>query len=86
MKTKKLTIEKFRILELTTLSSIKGGTGADSDTNITTNTMGSDNTTYTTDPNVQCPPDTNEDTTTDDPNTKTTTGGTGVPTLGTIVP
>ncbi len=51
MKQSKLTIEKFRILELTNPSNVKGGTNG----NTTIDTMGSDNTTYTTDPNVQCP-------------------------------
>jgi hypothetical protein len=60
MKKSKLTLEKFSILKLTNLSNIRGGTDTtmgndDSNTNLTTNTVNSETTTYTTNPNVACP-------------------------------
>ena len=55
MKKNKLTIEKFRILELTNLSSIKGGTYTTITDDDHTTALNSENTTFTTDPNEVCP-------------------------------
>ena len=64
MKNDKLSIEKFRILELTNLSNVHGGTGGHGGpTEIpTTQTMNSEQTTYTTDPNAYCPSEDTGDT------------------------
>jgi hypothetical protein len=56
MKNNKLSIEKFRILELSTLSNIKGGTdGHGGATEIPTYDTNSAETTYTGDTDVPCP-------------------------------
>ena len=57
MKKNKLTIEKFRILELTNSSSIqiKGGTYTTITDDDHTTAVNSENTTFTTDPNEPCP-------------------------------
>jgi hypothetical protein len=56
MKKSKLSIEKFRILELTSISNIHGGTGGNGGvTEIPTLTNDSAATTFTTDPDVYCP-------------------------------
>ena len=83
MKKNKLTIEKFRILELTSSSSIKvkGGTYTTiiSDDQYTT-AFNSENTTFTTDPNEPCPETILSNT---DPYTNdTTAGNNSVPTFG----
>jgi hypothetical protein len=54
MKKKELKLQKFTIVRLTNPYDFMGGTGGDTNTDLTTNTN-SENTTYTTDPNVPCP-------------------------------
>jgi len=83
MRNKKLSLERFKIARLQNLSRIIGGTGDDSNTNLTTDTVGSENTTYTTDPNVQCPYTTDD--TTGGPSNHTN-GHTGIPTFGNVCP
>lgn len=62
MKSKKFTLEKFRIAKLDNLAKVKGGTNGPTDPSL--------DTTNTTDPNVPCPnPTTNN-------NGNTTTTGT----------
>lgn len=81
MKKNKLTIEKFRILELTNSSSakIKGGTYTTITEDDYTTAVNSEHTTFTTDPNVACPPE--GDTVTND----TTAGNNSVPTFNSEV-
>lgn len=50
---RKLTIEKFRISQFKNLLKITGGTGNDENAN--QNAQGTENTTFTTDPNKPCP-------------------------------
>lgn len=52
MKKSKLSIEKFRILEITNLSNVHGGTGQGSGPKVPENSL---TTTYTTNPNEPCP-------------------------------
>lgn len=54
MKKSKLKFEKFQIMTLNNLSDIKGGTA----TTIGFTSGDSENTTFTTDPNIVCPSDT----------------------------
>lgn len=68
MKKSKLQLEKFRIMAFKNLSDIKGGTA----TSIGFTGGNSENTTFTTDPNKPCPPDTD---TSDDTTSITDTSG-----------
>jgi hypothetical protein len=62
MKNNKLSIEKFRILEMSNLSNVHGGTSGHSEAT-ETSTDNSATTTYTTDPKVACPTGNTADTT-----------------------
>ncbi len=55
MKNNKLSIEKFRILEMSKLSNVQGGTGGHGGATDMSTLAGSVTTTYTTDPNEPCP-------------------------------
>lgn len=78
MKNNKLSIEKFRILKMSNLSKIKGGTGGHDDSaNMPTYGEHSETTTFTTDKDEPCPTDTEDTGTVDNTNTFDT-----IPTLG----
>lgn len=71
MKKNKLSIEKFRIIQLSNLSNIRGGTGGHGGpTEIPTFSA---LTTFTTDPDVPCPSGNTDD---------TNNGNVTIPTLG----